>query len=137
MASKEKFPRFHDKGSYNKFHHILNEPPEDQSLQQQLEVSEYLVSLYSQYVNSKGRRLDQVRNSGIDKKSDSYIPHLKNTGYYGASYCIKILNNTFINQIYGTVGFTVAEYFGHVRLEEKETDTEKAILPVIGVQNNS
>ena len=96
---KKKFPRFHDKGSYNKFHHIISRPPEDQSLQQQLEVSEYLVSLYSQYVNSKGRRLDQVRDSGIDKKSDSYIPHLKNKGYYGASYSIKILNNTFINQI--------------------------------------
>ena len=131
------WPRVHDKLSYNNFHHLLNEPPEDQSLQRQLEVDRELIVLYLTYVNKKGRRIKYVKESGIDKTSESYIPHTTAKVNYGPTYCVKVIDNTFINHIIGTVGFTVIEYFGHFALEEEETDTEPAILPVVGVSNNT
>ena len=131
------WPRVHHKYSYNSFHHILNEPPEDQSLQRQLEVDNQLLVHYYTYVNSKGRGLYQVNPRGIDKTSDNYIPHTTEKKNYGPSYCVKVMDSTFINHIIGKVDFTVIEYFGHVALEELETDTEPAILPVVGVQNNT
>jgi len=131
------WPRAHDKFSYNNFHHLLKEPPIDQSLQQQLEVDTQIIVLYSTYVNKKGRRIDQVKLRGIDKTSDDYIPGSTVKVNYGPSYCIKVIDNTFVNHIIGKVGFTVSEYFGHVALEEEETDTEPAILPIVGVSNNT
>jgi hypothetical protein len=131
------WPRVHYKFSYNNFHHLINEPPEDQSLQRQLEVDAQIIEHYYTYVNNKGRRLYQVKPRGIDKTSDNYIPHSTVKVNYGASYCIKVIDNTFVNNILGTVGFTICEYFGHVALEEEEEDTEPAILPVVGVGNNT
>jgi hypothetical protein len=40
------------------------------------------------------------------------------------SYRIKLMDNTFISHIIGTVGFTMIEYFGEYLLEDKITGEE-------------
>ena len=138
---KKKFIGFHDTRSYYNFNQILNDTLEypyrsQQSVSRDQEESEQLLAFYIEYVNSKGRRLVQVVESGIDKHSSDYIPWSKPKHNPGPSYCIKVLDNTFKYQVFGTVGFTTIEYFGHLLLETFEEDTEYPILPVIGNKNS-
>jgi hypothetical protein len=70
---------------------------------------------YYEYVNRKGKKLVQVTEEGIDKYSSNYNPSSGqiNQVDYDSSYCIKTIGNTFVNHIIGTVGFSVAEYYGY------------------------
>jgi hypothetical protein len=94
----------------------------DQSRERQEEESDQLVSHYCYYVNQKGRSLKHVRLPGIDKTSNNYTPDFEQKGPSFASYCIKTIGNTFVNHVIGTVGFTVAEYFGSTVLYDTFDD---------------
>jgi hypothetical protein len=77
--------------------------------------SEPVIRNYYEYVNRKGKKLVQVTEEGIDKYSSNYNPSSGqiNQVDYDSSYCIKTIGNTFVNHIIGTVGFSVAEYYGY------------------------
>ena len=119
----------HNRAYYNDFNELLNRDDEgalqyQRSLDQQVLDRDRWFQLnysYYQYVNRKGKRLMRVTLKGIDKCSKKYFPNRKQKGFYNSSYCIKTIGNTFVNHILGTVGFTVAEYYGQDFVNTKHT----------------
>jgi hypothetical protein len=100
------------------------------------EVDDQLVQFFTTYTSNKGRCLDHVQLSGIDKMSNNYKPWTNYKPQYGANYTIKLMENTLINLVIGTVGFTVIEYFGESVLEDKTTG-EAYKVPVKHVPDNT
>lgn len=129
---QQRFRLKHNKGAFNRFHHLLNEQAYDQSEQQQEEDYLRLIDQYTTYVNDKGRCLSHVNKNSIDKTSPNYIPNSKSFELH-PNYSVKILDNTFDNHIIGTVGFTVAEYFGGTLVEDI---IGWYVVPIVHVKDN-
>jgi hypothetical protein len=110
----------HRRVSYNSFN-IIKESENEAALQYQRSCDQQALDRdrwfqlnfsYPQYVRIKNKRVMRVTLSGIDKCSKKYFPNRKRKEFYNLSYCIKTIGNTFVNHILGTIGFTVAEYYG-------------------------
>ena len=121
---------YHDTHNWLQIKQIVNQDHAHQPSRRELEQERfYLIQAYTLYVNRKRRRLVNVSLTGIDKTSSSYIPNRAEKGFYGASYCIKTIGNTFVFHQLGTVGFTVAEYFGQATLDDTEDSYDPTISP--------
>ena len=132
LPIQQQFCGKHNKGVFNRFHHLLNKEAFDQSEERQEEDYLRLIDQYTTYVNDKGRCLRHVNKTSIDKTSPNYIPNSKSFELH-PNYSVKILDNTFNNHIIGSVGFTVAEYFGGTLVEDIEG---WYVVPVVHVKDN-
>ena len=116
-GTPKRFQGHHDRRSYGHLHYLTQKDIGSVSgIEDAEEERATVVFEYRSYVNKKGRNKSHVKLEGIDKTSDNYKPNQPGKGFYGASYCIKILNNTFIYHPYQKVGFSIAEYFGETVL---------------------
>jgi hypothetical protein len=115
----------HDQNSYASFYRTLLSIERFTSDDELEENSERLVQSYATYTNSKGRCLEQVTESGIDKISTNYVPWTTWKPNSDANYTIKVLHNTSIIHIIGTVGFTTVEYFGETAVTTTENGKYK------------
>jgi hypothetical protein len=123
----ETLGREHDINSYTNFHRLLNRVwnynrGKGYSNEELEESDRLLVEGYTIYTNNKGRLIRNASQKGIDKISNNYKPWAIEK-HLDANYSIRVIQNTFVNHIIVTVGFTIAEYFGSST--EKDTITGK------------
>jgi hypothetical protein len=118
--------REHDINSYKTFHRLLNEEWNYYRGEELEERDRLIMEGYTTYTNKKGRLIKNASRKGIDKILDNYEPWTK-LKHLGVNYMIKVIENSFVNHIIGTVGFTVAEYFGSSTATDSITGREYSV----------
>jgi hypothetical protein len=118
----------HDTYSYTSFNRILYKNWDSGTYEDTEESNRQLVQCFTQYTKYKYkyRGCNHVTQKGIDKISHNVNPWIK-LKHNGENYTIKVIENTYVNRIIGTVGFTVAEYFGSSTATDNITVEEYSV----------